>query len=278
MTHPALQPGRTAVITGAAMGIGLATARRLANLDMNVCMTDIDAEELSDAAEQVRAETDGTGSIMQVAADVGDFGEMMALRSEVHERFDSVSLLMNNAVTRLGGGPLAPHQNWVQALATNLQGVINGVQAFAPAMIKAGQPGVIVNVGSKQGITTPPGNTAYNVAKAGVKAFTEGLQHELRNTQGCKVTAHLLVPGWTTTGKRDHKPGAWLPDQVVDVLLDAIAVNRFYIICPDDEVSETMDKQRILWAAGDIVFDRPPLSRWHPDYRDAFEAFDPPLD
>ncbi|MEM7405712.1 MAG: SDR family NAD(P)-dependent oxidoreductase [Pseudomonadota bacterium] len=277
MTHPALQSGRTAVITGAAMGIGLAAARRLASFGMNVCMTDIDAEELSDAAEQVRAETGGSGVILQVAADVGDFGDMVALQSEVQERFGAVSLLMNNAVTRLGGGAFAPHENWVQALATNLQGVVNGVQAFAPAMIRAAQPGVIVNVGSKQGITTPPGNTAYNVAKAGVKAFTEGLQHELRNADGCKVSAHLLIPGWTTTGKREHKPGAWLPDQVVDRLLEALEAGRFYIVCPDDEVSETMDKQRILWAAGDIVFDRPPLSRWHPDYQDAFAEFDPPL-
>ncbi len=125
----------------------------------------------------------------------------------------------------------------------------------------------------EQGITNPPGNTAYNVAKAAVKAYTEGLQHELRNTDGCQVTAHLLVPGWTTTGKREHKPGAWMPDQVIDVLIDALELGDFYIICPDDDVTPEMDRKRILWAAGDLADNRPALSRWHPDYASAFEKF-----
>jgi short-subunit dehydrogenase len=137
-------------------------------------------------------------------------------------------------------------------------------------MVERGTPGLIVNTGSKQGITNPPGNLAYNMTKAAVKAFTEGLQHELRNTDGCRVSAHLLVPGWTTTGKREHKPGAWLPDQVVDMLIAGLDRGDFYIICPDDEVTPEMDRQRILWAAGDITENRPPLSRWHPDYADAF--------
>ena len=66
-------------------------------------------------------------------------------------------------------------------------------------MIAQGTPAAIVNTGSKQGITCPPGDTAYNVSKAGVKVVTEGLQHELRTTEGCQVSAHLLVPGWTFT-------------------------------------------------------------------------------
>ena len=67
-------------------------------------------------------------------------------------------------------------------------------------------------------------------------------------------------------GKQDHKPGAWLPEQVVDALLTGIARGDFYIICPDGEVSVEMDRKRILWAAADIIESRPPLSRWHPDY------------
>ena len=69
-------------------------------------------------------------------------------------------------------------------LGVNLWGVIHGTQAFVPGMIARGRPGLIVNTGSKQGITTPPGNPAYNVSKAGVKVFTEALAHELRNTAG----------------------------------------------------------------------------------------------
>ena len=67
-------------------------------------------------------------------------------------------------------------------------------------MIERGRPGLIINTGSKQGITTPPGNPAYNVSKAGVKALTEALQHELRNMPGCKIIAHLMIPGHVFTG------------------------------------------------------------------------------
>ena len=130
---------------------------------------------------------------------------------------------------------------------------------------------MIVNVGSKQGITNPPGHPVYNITKAALKAYTEALEHELRSNPdnaGHRVTAHLLIPGWTTTGTQEHKPGAWLPEQVVDAMLSGIARGDFYIICPDGEVTAEMDKKRILWAAGDMTENRPPLSRWHPDYSD----------
>jgi NAD(P)-dependent dehydrogenase (short-subunit alcohol dehydrogenase family) len=140
-------------------------------------------------------------------------------------------------------------------------------------MIAQETPCMVVNTGSKQGITNPPGNTAYNVSKAALKAYTEGLQHELRSRPDCRVTAHLLVPGWTTTGGRPHQRGAWLPRQVIDFLVPALERGDFYIICPDDDVTPAMDRKRILWAAGDIVDNRPALSRWHPEFAAEFEKF-----
>ena len=98
---------------------------------------------------------------------------------------------------------------------------------------------------------------------------------ELRNTPDCLVTAHLLVPGWTTTGKREHKPGAWLPEQVVEVLEAGLQSGDFYLVCADNEVTPEMDRKRLLWAAGDVIEGRPPLSRWHPDFAKAFEEFSP---
>ncbi|MGI9463667.1 MAG: hypothetical protein ACR2OM_07000, partial [Aestuariivirgaceae bacterium] len=103
-----------------------------------------------------------------------------------------------------------------------------------------------------------------------LKTYTELLEHELRsdpaNSGDNRVTAHLLIPGWTTTGGKAHTQGAWLPDQVIDFMCKALARGDFYILCPDDEVSAEMDHRRIEWAAGDIVESRPPLSRWHPDF------------
>jgi NAD(P)-dependent dehydrogenase (short-subunit alcohol dehydrogenase family) len=137
---------------------------------------------------------------------------------------------------------------------------------------------MIINTGSKQGITTPPGDPAYNVAKAGLKAFTEAVQHDLRNTPGCAISAHLLIPGFVftglTAGGRSEKPAAaWTPEQTVDFMIERLAANDFYILCPDNDVPRALDEKRILWAAGDIVENRPPLSRWHPDYAEAFKAF-----
>ena len=166
-------------------------------------------------------------------------------------------------------------EDWRRAIDINLFGVINGVRAFLPAMKEAGSPAAIINVGSKQGITNPPGHPIYNVAKSAVKTYTECLEHELRQDPGRSVTAHLLVPGWTTTGHSEHKPGAWFPRQTVDYMMDALGEGRFYIICPDGEVTEAKDKARILWGAEDITEDRPPLSRWHEEWKPVFAKREP---
>jgi NAD(P)-dependent dehydrogenase (short-subunit alcohol dehydrogenase family) len=276
MTHSVLTAGRVAVVTGAAMGIGLAACRRFARLGMKVCMADVDAAELETArAEVARLAPDGQSGVLAVPTDVAKPADLEALRDAVYERFGEVGLLMNNAASRTGGGVWAPLGDWHVAMNVNFWGVVHGVRAFLPRMIAQKTPCQVVNTGSKQGITNPPGNTVYNITKSALKTYTEGLQHELRNTDGCRVSAHLLVPGWTTTGKRAHKPGAWLPDQVIGVLLAGLERGDFYIICPDDDVTPAMDRKRILWGAGDLTENRPALSRWHPDFADAFAKFEP---
>jgi NAD(P)-dependent dehydrogenase (short-subunit alcohol dehydrogenase family) len=273
--HPAIQPGRTAVITGGASGIGLAAAHRFAGLGLNVVVADFNAEAL-DAA---RAELAGAGAKVEAArVDVSRAEDLAALRETALSRFGDVAVLMNNAGVGGGGSAIEQPDAWRRVLETNLFGVLNGVQAFAQGMIDAGKPAAIINTGSKQGITTPPGDTAYNVSKAGIKVLTEGLQHTLRNIAGCHVSAHLLVPGFTFTGmtrrRVDEKPpGAWAPEQVVAFMLERMGAGDFYIICPDNDVSREMDNARMTWAMQDITQNRPPLSRWHPDYEHAFAEF-----
>jgi len=220
----------------------------------------------------------GEAGVMTSETDVSDPAAIKALEQSVLERFGSIDVLMNNAGIQPGSDIFGPPESWKRVLDVNLWGIINGVQAIVPGMIERGRPGLVINTGSKQGITTPPGDPAYNVAKAGVKAFTEALQHELRNREGCKVSAHLLIPGFVftelTKGDRTDKPaGAWTPEETVGFMLESLDKGDFYILCPDNDVPRDLDERRILWAAGDIVENRPPLSRWHPDYGDAFKAF-----
>lgn len=272
MGHPAISEGQVAVITGAADGIGLAAASRFAALGMTVVMADIEEEKLGRARDTV------AGSTIGIVLDVSDRDAVNAMAARVARDLGPVSVLMNNAGRGRGGDALSNPAGWDKVIATNLMGVLYGVQAFVPAMVAGEAPGLVINTGSKQGITQPPGDTAYNVSKSGVKSLTEGLAHSLREQTGGRVSAHLLIPGFTYTGMmKQHfaeKPAAaWTPEQVVDVMIEGIARGDFYLWCIDNETSRVVDNRRVLWNAGDITENRPALSRWHPAYKDAFAAW-----
>lgn len=275
MSHPALTPGRAAVITGGASGIGLAAARRLAALGLKVMIADANPETLAAAEAELAA---AGAEVAAKVIDVADFHAVQELKTAAYDRFGEVAVLINNAGIGRGGGAFDRYDRWQKVLGVNLWGVINGVQAFAEAMIDQKTPAAIVNTGSKQGITNPPGDAAYNVSKAGVKTLTEHLAHQLRNIEGCQVSAHLLIPGFTFTGINAQRlpekpPGAWTSEQVADEMIAAMGRGDFYILCPDNDVTRAMDEKRIQWMADDLIWNRPALSRWHPDYREAFAAF-----
>jgi hypothetical protein len=252
---------------------------QFARLGLKVCIADVGTDRLAEAGAQLSAAAPGgAASVMTMVADVSRIDDVSRLEAAVSDRFGGTDVLMNNAGIQPGSKILGPSENWQHVLGVNLWGVINGTNVFVPRMIDRGRPGLVINTGSKQGITTPPGDPAYNISKAGVKVFTEALQHELRNTAGNRLSAHLLIPGFVFTaltahGRSEKPSGAWTPEQTIGFMMERLDAGDFYILCPDNDAPRHLDERRILWAAGDITENRPALSRWHPDYAEAFAAF-----
>ena len=298
-----LSAGRVAVITGAASGLGKAAALKCAGMGMRVCLADIDQSDLEATAVECSAvAAQGAEDVLSMVVDVSSLSDVQEFKAKVYERFGETAFLLNNAGTGIGSpSALQDLSGWRNNLEVNLFGALHVLQTFVPSMLEqrgsSHERCTIVNTGSKQGLTCPPGNLAYNVGKAGIKVITDGLHHELRGSEHAgSVTAHLFVPGWVNTMlarnyfrelKGDEfdseadvpwstdKPadGAWMPDQTIDYLFEKIAEEKFYIICPDNDVTEEMDKKRIAWAAGDVIERDEPLSRWNPAYKDAFAEY-----
>ncbi|MEC7289440.1 MAG: SDR family NAD(P)-dependent oxidoreductase, partial [Pseudomonadota bacterium] len=188
-----LKAGNTAVVTGGAGGIGLESARRFAAAGMNVVLVDMKEDALEEAATELAGK--GGGDIVAERCDVSDPAAVNALRDRVLDRFGNVQCLMNNAgIGRMGTKPWEDLDAFNALVSVNLMGVIHGCHAFMPSMLEHGEAATVINTGSKQGITRPPGNYAYNLSKSGVLAYTESVAHALRQEENCQVSAHLLVP------------------------------------------------------------------------------------
>lgn len=277
MYTDAVAAGGLAVVTGGASGVGFAAAERFAQAGLGVVLADLPGEALEQAAERLRSLAAANAPVLAVATDVSKAQDLAALADAAFDAGE-VAVLMNNAGIARPSGSWENPDAWRAMIEVNLFGVLNGVQAFLPRMIAAARPAAVVNTGSKQGITTPPGNPGYNVSKAAVKVLTEMLAHDLRQAEA-PISAHLFVPGFTYTGMiasfMPEKPAAaWTSEQTVDHLLTRMAAGDFYILCPDNDVTPERDQRRVAWALGDILENRPALSRWHPDYADAFAGFE----
>jgi len=277
MFQKAVLEGGIAVVTGAASGVGLVAATRFAEAGLGVIFADLPGEALETATETIRAAANAEAPVLAVPTDVSDMAQVEALADKAFAA-GPVAVLMNNAGISLPTRAWSEMDNWARLMDINFFGVLRGVQTFTPRMIEAGRPAVIINTGSKQGITTPPGNPGYNASKAAVKVLSEQLAHELREA-GAPISVHLFVPGFTYTGMIQkfipEKPAsAWTSEQTVDYFIERMSAGDFYVLCPDNDVDSTRDRRRAEWAIGDIIENRPPLSRWHADFKDAFADFE----
>ncbi|MEM9782135.1 MAG: SDR family oxidoreductase, partial [Pseudomonadota bacterium] len=220
MYQDALQAGGYAVVTGAASGVGKVAALRFAEAGFGVILADLPGPALDAAVADIGAAAPSGVEVIGQPTDVASDSDVAALADAAFAA-GPVAVLMNNAgIAGLPTTPWSEMDNWRRLIDVNFFGVLRGTHAFLPRMIQAARPAVVVNTGSKQGITTPPGNPAYNVSKSAVRVLTEQLAHELLKA-GAPITAHLFVPGFTYTGMvaraMPEKPAAaWTSDQAVD--------------------------------------------------------------
>jgi NAD(P)-dependent dehydrogenase (short-subunit alcohol dehydrogenase family) len=188
--------GRTAVITGAASGIGLELARRAAAEGMNLVLADIEATKLDAAAARLGIDA---GRILAQRTDVSREDEVKALADAAFARYGGVHLLCNNAgvgLTRVSWELTTADWNWV--LGVDLWSVIHGIQHFVPRMLGQAEGGHVVNTSSAAGLLSTPGMAAYNVAKHGVVTLSETLYGELLAARA-KVGVSVLCPAWVPT-------------------------------------------------------------------------------
>ena len=267
----------TAVISGGASGIGLELAKRLLSLKMNVAIVDLN---ISEHAKSILNEVNNSKrKILFHQADVQDINALENFHSLVKQEFGNVHYLMGNAgIISMGTKPWEGRQELQNIMNINFMGVVNLCNVFIPSMLKHGEDGIVVNTASKQGITRPPGNYAYNLSKAGIVAYTEAISHAFLIEENCKLKSSLLIPAFVYTPMISafisEKPDfAATAEETIDYFFKALKRDEFYILCPDNETNRKIDEKRIQWSVDDIIKSRPAMSRWHPDFKDEFENY-----
>lgn len=250
---------KVAVVTGAASGIGKATAAAFAAEGMRVVLADIEEGALQATA----AELDQAGyTVLAVVTDVSDSASVESLAARTVDEFGGVHVVHLNAGVAAGGPVwMLSERDWAWVLGVNLWGVIHGVRSFVPRMLSQGGAGHIVNTASIAGLTSSAFMGAYNVSKHGVVTLSETLQRDLE-MMGSAIKVSVLCPGWVNTGIAEsgrNRPddlrnadgpnlleggaasplkavleAGLQPSEVATMVLDAVKSDRFYIFTHPD--------------------------------------------
>ncbi len=266
--------GRTAVVTGGASGIGLATARRLASAGMNIVLGDIEEPILEEIVSQFEA--DGVPTL-GVRTDVADRESVDALAAATVERFGAVHVLINNAGVGLGGPLLSDDHDFYErfewTMGVNLMGVLHGIRAFVPQMRAHGEPCHVVNTASMAGLL-PAQMGAYTISKYGVVAMSEILVQEMADTN---VGVSVLCPMFVQTGidgsernlpedlvrfdeptaedeirreiYRELVAGGIEPSVVADHVHDALLSGRFWIFTDESSADYAVQRAEHISAS-----------------------------
>jgi len=247
--------GKTAVVTGAASGIGRALAERFAQARMQVVLADIEKDALDRAVQELEQRQH---RVIGVVANTMVRESVEALAKRAIDEFGKVHIVCNNAGIAAMASGIKPiwevsDRDWQWVMGVNFYGVLYGIQAFVPHMLAHGEEGHIVNTASLAGLM--PGGGTYGVSKHGVLSLTETL-HQNLTMQGAKIGASVLCPGFVNTNIFDAErnrpkelaaaPGAAIPGmaeigrnmlaagkqpaEVADIVFRSIEQNHFYIL------------------------------------------------
>jgi len=269
MSVSVFSTGKNALITGAASGVGLAVAKLCASHGMNLHLVDNNSSALTEAKKDITTK----GTLETHTLDVASLDDWSSLKSTLDKSNTKLDFLHLNA--GIGAkGDWTDSSYFHKIFDVNFFGVINGINTFVPHFQNnSSDAKAIVVTGSKQGITNPPGNPAYNASKSALKSITEHLSFDLAKSSP-STSVHLLVPGWTFTGltgggSTKTKPdGAWSAEQVADFLYKKMGEGKFYVMCPDNDVDWETDRKRMMWTMGDVVYERQPQSRWRDEFKE----------
>ena len=257
--------GRTAVVTGAASGIGLALSGKFADLDMHVVMADVEEGALRAAATDVGG--------LAVVTDVADPASVDALAAAAYDAHGAVHVLCNNAGVFVGGLLWERSDaDWDWVMGVNVRGIINGIRSLVPRMLARGQEGHIVNTASMAGLTTTAFSGPYTTSKFAAVALSESLSHDLR-TQDAPIGVSVLCPSLIATqigssdrnrpdgrtlgedhafveqALRDSTSGHGLPpSDVAEMVVDAIRTGRFLIPTKPSYERQLEERHRYLVA------------------------------
>lgn len=276
---------RTAVVTGAACGIGRAMGGAFLDEGMNVVLADIDEERLEEVVDSLK---DSGGNVLGVPMDVSDANQVQALAQKALDSFGAVHVLCNNAGVGYAAGSSweTSIEGWKWVLNVNLMGVLHGIQAFVPIMLEQDSEAHIVNTASAAGLIMNALNVPYGVSKHAVVALSESLHLELL-MRAAKVKVSVLCPGMVNTDimnssqrlRPDSVPypseltpedelfakiwEVWLergmdPGEVARQVLEAIREERFYVITHDDFGDYIERRMKNILSSKNPVLSEPP--------------------
>lgn len=254
--------GKRCFVTGAASGIGRATALRLARDGAELYLTDRDPEGLEQTVADARA-LGGTVAEHR-ALDIADYDAVADFAADIHTRHPAMDLVLNIAgVSAWGTVDQLTHRQWRSMIDINLMGPIHVIETFVPPMMAAGHGGQVVNVSSAAGLVALPWHAAYSASKYGLRGLSEVLRFDLARHD---IGVSVVVPGAVKTGlvktveiagvdRDDPKVSKWVnrfsghavsPEKAADKMLAGVAKNRFLIYTSPD-IRALYAFKRLAW-------------------------------